>query len=119
MANYMTYWKTYWDKEYGPKGAPKHCCECGYGSSQDDILDKVEKGDSLWIVGRSEDDKKWLLLACLHVAKKRNNKERQRLVANPSRSKFFSPAGQSDFRCHRRSWPVHRRHTCASCQIRP
>jgi hypothetical protein len=90
MADCLAYWKTYW--EYGPSNAKEHSLTTGWGSMQMAFLDRISEGDTLWVVGRSQDDTDWRLLQRLHVARTYTNGEgSQRVVADPSRSAFFVP----------------------------
>lgn len=96
MADHLAYWKTFW--EYGPPVARSHVCDPGYGSDQEDILDRLAPGDHVWIVGRSRDDQGWRLLQRLTLARIATDaEERQRMVANPATSVFFDPDTQGDF----------------------
>jgi hypothetical protein len=96
MADSLAYWKTYWD--YGPNPAKEHSCTIGWGSGEENFLDKVSEGENLWVVGRSKDDTGWRLLQRLHVARTYTDEEgRQRVVAERSASRFFVSEGQPDF----------------------
>jgi hypothetical protein len=96
MADHLAYWKTFW--EYGPSAARSHVRDPGYGSDQDDILDRLGPGDHVWIVGRSQDDQEWRLLQRLTLARIVTDAQgSQRMVADPATSVFFDPDIQGDF----------------------
>jgi|SRR5262245_6384428 len=96
MAAHLAYWKTFW--EYGPSAARNHVADPGYGSDQEDILDRLSPGDRVWIVGRSRDDQEWRLLQRLSLTRIATDAEgKQRMVANPTTSVFFEPDSQDNF----------------------
>ncbi len=99
MANYIVYWKTYWqDMVDNPWPG------CDWHTRSKAFYDAVRKGDSIWVVvsGESSASDEWRLLSYIAVAGSEKSKEptrwgRYRFAGNKKLCKIYDIKLQPDF----------------------
>jgi hypothetical protein len=97
MADWLVYWKTYWEKLADPSEVTAN-----WNSSYDPLYQKAGPGDVIWVVvsGGPGNENEWRLLECFTVRTKKTNdtaaEHRYRFVGDGDSHEVFDPSPPSD-----------------------